>query len=39
MVVFGHRPLFSQLEKLSKLHDDGKLTDEEFMKLKKKIIW
>jgi len=30
--------MVDQLEKLSRLHDDGKLTDEEFTKLKKKII-
>jgi len=30
--------IVDQLEKLSRLHDDGKLTDEEFTKLKKKII-
>ncbi|MEI8200722.1 MAG: helix-turn-helix transcriptional regulator [Eubacteriales bacterium] len=30
--------LVTQLEKLSKLHDDGKLTDEEYSILKSKII-
>lgn len=30
--------LVTQLEKLAKLHDDGKLTDEEYSLLKKKII-
>lgn len=30
--------LVEQLSKLSRLHDEGKLTDEEFSKLKKKII-
>jgi len=30
--------LVTQLEKLSKMHDDGKLTDEEYSILKRKII-